>query len=294
MSLFRNLWVLLSAPVLLTGIPMEALLSNVTQGWDAAADWYDSIDLQMEKLYNAWSSRRLTTRDQFTKIRNTHHIFDFIAPHAPHCDYLESYGTGDDEKRVCGLSRVAQGSCVVFSIGSRNQWKFEQAVHNRTKCMIHTFDCFVKKLRVPDGYSERVIPHPVCLGGEHSQGSKFLTWNGFIQLAHLTTAPTHLKIDIEGFEYTALREMLRHSPQHLLPLQISMELHTMTLFANTGWKHRFKFPGEVATFALLLFRHGYLMIDRNDNYRCITCTEIVLVRASCWLPRTHPKHQQCW
>eukprot|EP00993_Chasmostoma_nieuportense_P002301 NODE_3109_length_1028_cov_190.635960_g2965_i0.p1 GENE.NODE_3109_length_1028_cov_190.635960_g2965_i0~~NODE_3109_length_1028_cov_190.635960_g2965_i0.p1 ORF type:complete len:308 (-),score=62.58 NODE_3109_length_1028_cov_190.635960_g2965_i0:105-986(-) len=293
MSLVLNLWVLLSAPALLTGIPMEGLLSNVTQGWDAAADWYDSIDLQMEKLYNAWSSRRLSIRDRFLKIPKSHHIFDFIAPHAPHCDYLESYGTGDDEKRVCGLSRVAQGSCVVFSIGSNNQWEFEQAVHNRTKCMIHTFDCFEHHLRVPHGYSKRVIPHSVCLGGEYSRG-KFLTWNGLLELTHQYSAPTHLKIDIEGFEYTAFRHMFRHTPQHLLPLQISMELHTMTNLPGTGWKHRFKFPGEVATFAMLLFRHGYLMIDRNDNPICSTCTEILLVRASCWLPRTHPKHQQCW
>jgi len=31
--------------------------------------------------------------------------------------------------------------CVVYSIGSNNQWDFEEAIFRSTKCMIETFDC---------------------------------------------------------------------------------------------------------------------------------------------------------
>ncbi len=36
-------------------------------------------------------------------------------------------------------------SCVVFSIGSNNNFRFEDAVLAETKCTVHTYDCFVTK-----------------------------------------------------------------------------------------------------------------------------------------------------
>jgi hypothetical protein len=59
---------------------------------------------------------------------------------------MQSFGDGDDEKRVCG-DAFKTDDCVIISIGSMNQFGFEEAVFDRTKCRVEVFDCFnpVKK-----------------------------------------------------------------------------------------------------------------------------------------------------
>jgi hypothetical protein len=58
-------------------------------------------------------------------------------------------GQGDEEKRVCWTPEFEQDDCVVFSLGSNNQWTFEENVVKETKCKIHTFDCTVFDPRPP-------------------------------------------------------------------------------------------------------------------------------------------------
>jgi hypothetical protein len=63
---------------------------------------------------------------------------DIIGPIGPVCKHeLVTYATGDDEKRACvdpkdvkTLGYNAPGEkCVVYSIGSNNQWSFEEAIY---------------------------------------------------------------------------------------------------------------------------------------------------------------------
>ena len=63
---------------------------------------------------------------------------DLIGPIGPICKHeLVSFAEGDDEKRACidpgdirtlGYNPVGQ-KCVVYSIGSNNQWSFEEAIY---------------------------------------------------------------------------------------------------------------------------------------------------------------------
>ena len=76
---------------------------------------------------------------------------------------LQSFGEGDDEKRVCG--GPVEAPCTVVSIGSNHQWGFERAVAAAGSCHIHTLDCTVAAT-VPPGLRSRVTFHPICLGEE--------------------------------------------------------------------------------------------------------------------------------
>ena len=81
-----------------------------------------------------------------------HQRFEYLGPVAPQCMHLESFGIGDNEKRACQLNELLRNSptsnnCTVVSLGSNNQWGFEQAIYqNLSDCKIHTFDCTVPVL----------------------------------------------------------------------------------------------------------------------------------------------------
>ena len=49
---------------------------------------------------------------------------------------------GDGGKNVC-LDNIVAGSCVVYSLGSRLDFSFENDVVDKLNCEVHTFDCTV-------------------------------------------------------------------------------------------------------------------------------------------------------
>lgn len=94
--------------------------------------------------------------------------------------------------------------CKIISIGSHNEWGFEEAIVARTNCTVDTFDCTGKGKgwAVPSAIAHRVVLHEKCIGGAEGvkAGSQdFITWQTLLQLAGMTdAAPTYLKMDIEG------------------------------------------------------------------------------------------------
>lgn len=55
---------------------------------------------------------------------------------------------------------------VLMLLGSNNEYSFEQAVVQLTKCRVETFDCTVKAPHLPPGLQGRVRFHPICVAGE--------------------------------------------------------------------------------------------------------------------------------
>jgi Methyltransferase domain len=195
---------------------------------------------------------------------------------------LEMYGEGDSEKRACGL-RVIEAvmpKCVVFSIGSNDEWGFEEAIFRRTNCTIETFDCTVNvTLQPPHSIRSRTRLHRVCLGrsDEVSNGNRFVTWSSLLALVGMAAAPSFLKIDIEGYEFQVLRSIIEHG--EFLPMQIAIELHYATDEAIfTGRK------SSAELYAFMNYLHafgGYHLIDRHDNADCPHCSELLLARLTC-------------
>jgi len=196
------------------------------------------------------------------------------------CPALEEYGKGDEEKRYCG-TLDGKPDCVVFSVGSANAWGFEKEVHRRTACEVYTFDCTVEG-HVPPDIGDRVHFYPICLGSteQASQNENYMSYDSLVRFVNMTRAPMLLKMDIEGYEYDAVKAILDSGS--FLPEQIAMEVHYKTFFMYMlSWSEREISGGELAAFSEYLWNYGcYAILDRRDNPRCPHCTEILLGRIS--------------
>jgi hypothetical protein len=215
-----------------------------------------------------------------------HQRFDMLGPVAPYCPQMESYGNGDEEKRACDLKRLSSQvpDCVIISIGSANMWNFEEEIHDKLPhCRIETFDCTISASTLPpEPIRDRTTFHPVCIGAEDAttgDGRIFKSWRSILQSINATMAPLYLKMDIEGYEYGVLRNIIDDGT--LLPMQIAFELHYITQM-GLPWSGRHKSSAEIATFMEYLHHKGeYFMIDRHDNVLCPHCSEILISRIAC-------------
>lgn len=142
--------------------------------------------------------------------------FDLMGPVGPACLDMERYGLGDGEKRACGLA--ARGNhlnnagtssaagvdrrlgCTVLSVGSRNEWSFEQAVAAQTPCDIVTIDCTITP-RIPPALQDRVRFLSLCLGTRSQRlgDREFVSWGDLLRRVGVSSF-AHVKLDIEGSE----------------------------------------------------------------------------------------------
>eukprot|EP00995_Heteronema_vittatum_P010746 NODE_626_length_1256_cov_285.195526_g453_i0.p1 GENE.NODE_626_length_1256_cov_285.195526_g453_i0~~NODE_626_length_1256_cov_285.195526_g453_i0.p1 ORF type:complete len:357 (-),score=81.14 NODE_626_length_1256_cov_285.195526_g453_i0:122-1192(-) len=272
-----------------------ALWSNVRSSWQTASSWFLHMDVHLEKLYTAIRPRTppynvisYNLPVNAVPFPHSHRPFDMLGPVGPRCRQpLAKFGKGDDEKRFCASPSVlTSDSCVVISIGSADQWAFEEAIFHQTNCSVYTYDC-TGAFTVPVEIRSRVHFEPICIGAADATlgGKRFLTWNSLLSYSEINTSPSLLKMDVEGFEYEVLRAMLGSTNDALLPVQIALELHYQSFATDTTWGFRGKTPGEIGAFMSFLFnKGGYMLADRHDNDDCPHCTEVLLVRAGCWVP----------
>ena len=109
---------------------------------------------------------------------------------------------GDGEKRVCQNS-LGSGSgqdCHVVSIGCNGDWSYERSIVERTTCTVHTFDC-AGDWPVPKDLEGRVTLYKLCIGDATNPGKNFVSFNDMLHKIGQKTAPAHLKMDIDGYEY---------------------------------------------------------------------------------------------
>ena len=215
----------------------------------------------------------------------THARFDALGPVFPcPAPLLHVFGSGDDEKRVCGdLRAAAGGDCAVVSVGHGGEWSFEAAIAAAfPRCAIHTLDCTMGPAPLPPGLE--VTYHRLCLGGR--DGGNFATWANFSKTVLGGRAPAVLKMDIEGYEWEVLEALTTAEARAGLPLSISLELHYRGL--PGPWADRYRSPLEIGAFMEHLFtRGGYMLVDRHDNPRCPWCTELVIARLHAGLLQVH-------
>ncbi len=84
---------------------------------------------------------------------------------------LQRYGSNaDGGKMFCDLG-VLEAPCLLISLGSYNDYSFEQDLLAKTKCEIHSFDCTVDGFSVGPG---RHFFHKKCIG--MSEDPNFMTW----------------------------------------------------------------------------------------------------------------------
>jgi len=178
------------------------------------------------------------------------------------------------------------GECGIISIGNNGQWGFERTISDATACTTHTFDCTVANPRKPD--DDSINFYPYCVADEHKmiEDREFLTYSQLLEKASMHAAPTLFKIDVEGFEYDVMTEMLntakKTGSKNKLPTQISIELHYATRMYDLPWMMRHRQAGEIAMFTGMMYREGgYLPMHVEYTMGCDSCAEILFVRVFC-------------
>ena len=218
-------------------------------------------------------------------------VFDALGAIDATCRNLEKFGEGDDEKRVCMDDIDPSTPCLVVSLGSNNQWGFEEAVFARTHCEVHTFDC-TGDFTVPAAIASRVTLHKQCVGPETVD--LFTTWEDLVA-THGSVAV--LKMDIEGWEWPVLQQIAAAAAPP--PTQMLVEIHACTYFERAalpqppyvevlgpmgksphGIDARFAkliHPEEsIAALMTVLRARGVALLDRHDNPFCPHCSEVNL------------------
>ena len=185
---------------------------------------------------------------------------------------------------------TAAGDCNIISIGSNDQWGFENEVMQKLSgCVTHTFDCTLKDYTpMHKPQSDDVRFYPYCLGSTHAQ-PPYLTYQHIwyatqgqsTQRTKKTIPPTLLKMDIEGFEYDVIQSILS-SDSSIWPEQIMMEVHWATRMVDLPWMPRTRTAAEIALFFGGLFNFGGYIVAHSRTFSgCKPCMEVLLVRAVC-------------
>jgi len=157
---------------------------------------------------------------------------------------------GDGGKWVCDPHHFLKlDSCVVYSVGSNNEFSFEEAVHLfNPKCEIHTFDPLTSP---PDRKPEFVHFHPWRLGSHDSYlESTFTIQTIMHHLGH--TNITILKADCEGCELDSF-SIPSFPPAKGAIQQILVEVH----FDGQ--------PEHVHNFFNFLSSRGYAIFSKEPN-----------------------------
>ena len=186
--------------------------------------------------------------------------------------YGKSKAQGDTGKLLCEAEEVLKDpSSVVYSLGSNNQFEFEEAIlHQFPNTHIFTFDCTSAPPQPP---VERLKFEKSCLGGEDSiiAGLQFHTLR-YLMESNGHRSVTLLKMDIEGAEFFVFQGILKNPLDPGLPYQISFETHFWNVWA---------FPVlHVALFEQLHFA-GYRIVSREMNAQCPNHNEFTVVRVYC-------------
>ena len=107
----------------------------------------------------------------------------------------------DETKRFCYFPNATYpgGKCVAYSIGSYNQWAFEEGFYAESNCLMQTFDCTVNAT-VPTPIRDRTTFHKTCIGAtdkKSQDGNLFLTLPSINKLVNRGFGPDYFKMDIE-------------------------------------------------------------------------------------------------
>lgn len=184
-----------------------------------------------------------------------------------------------EDKWICGDVH----NCTVISIGSNDQWGLETAL-KEYGCVTHTFDCTLRNNEAKNRplNSPNMHFYPYCISStryvDTTMNRSYVTYREMIEMTGMTTPPTLLKMDIEGFEFEVLAKMLQDN--YLLPMQIQVEQHFATRMVDVSWMFRTLTSAELALFSSMMFAAGgYLPVHRVDA--CAVCLEVLYVRAMC-------------
>mmetsp|Transcript_10849 Transcript_10849/g.18060 ORF Transcript_10849/g.18060 Transcript_10849/m.18060 type:complete len:336 (-) Transcript_10849:835-1842(-) len=125
-----------------------------------------------------------------------------IGPIGPLCKSIDRIQTRKqkhyEDKFMCSfLDLNASSDCNIMSIGSNDQWGFENEIVSTTGCHTHTFDCtMTKPLKKPN--LDSVSYYSACISHKDRMvnGRKYSTYQSLWKLTGMHAPPKMLKIDV--------------------------------------------------------------------------------------------------
>ena len=168
-------------------------------------------------------------------------------------------GMGDGPKWVCDPHRIDTSDCLVYSIGSNNDFSFEEAIHEAIseRCEIHTFDMTIGEH--PSKKPSYVHFHPWGLAAQDDETHRLKTLRSTVKaLGHEGRMVDIFKIDCEGCEFQIYNDWI-HSG--ITMRQILMEVHA------GGSKAAPENPNTTPAGEMLkaLQRMGYVVFHKEAN-----------------------------
>ena len=189
-------------------------------------------------------------------------------PKCKHPSYIGNRSKHDTSKFACGTASFGESSdeeCVIVSIGSRDEWTFEEDTYAQMKhCKIHTFDC-TSNDTMPERIRDRTVFHRVCISSMDAtiEGLTYMTWTT-VFTSFLKIRPALVKLDIEGHEYQ-LMDSIQASEDRMHPMQLLMEIHARTGYMpGLGFSERRsgeKTAGELMALQRRLQVHPHRLAD---------------------------------
>jgi len=168
---------------------------------------------------------------------------------------------GEDGKWMCDLdviearSKKTNKPCLVYSFGAKNDFGFEEAIHERLpNCEIFSFDPMLKE-KNPSAKSPSFVKfQPWGLGNEDKvvQGAQYFKLDSIMnKLGHGEREVDIFKVDIDGDEYAAFDGgVLGTGAEH--------KIRTMQIEMHDAQKN--------GQFMLDLRRAGFLVYHKEANY----------------------------
>eukprot|EP00559_Dactyliosolen_fragilissimus_P002512 CAMPEP_0184866304 /NCGR_PEP_ID=MMETSP0580-20130426/21786_1 /TAXON_ID=1118495 /ORGANISM="Dactyliosolen fragilissimus" /LENGTH=291 /DNA_ID=CAMNT_0027365925 /DNA_START=238 /DNA_END=1110 /DNA_ORIENTATION=- len=207
-------------------------------------------------LFETSNTAYLPERDRLDVIEPSNTLDRWIAGLGPIfegvCESVDRIGSEKrsyEDKFMCSFEKLwantddagggQKGLCEMISIGSNGQWGFEETITKITNCTTHTFDCTVQNSHKPD--NDSIHFYPYCLSSENKkiEDREFMTYSKIVKQTGMTKAPALFKMDVEGFEYDIMAQILEEAEtsgnKELLPSQISVELHYATRMYDIPW-----------------------------------------------------------
>lgn len=273
---------------------------------------FSELTIQMD----SWLDREVVIEREIradpSSMEHTHKRFDAfeVMGACADVDCLGGRCGRDAAKIVCGVKHLKNTTkpCVVYSIGSNNLWTFELDVLAKTSCEVHTFDCTGPRSRfeVPEvnyfnhSLGGRLHFHHVCLGTKNLPAPEEaptpeagnVIYGEMWTLAKMQSTLSHtqvdlLKMDIEGYEWPLLSSWPDltdiSSPSTVLPMQVLMEVHYQTQMKDLSTTdiHDFKYSTDMIRLQSHLLKMGYVIAVRDNNRKCMHCTELTAMRVRC-------------
>jgi hypothetical protein len=263
---------------------------------------YDKqIVTEFEKKWYAWSQTQFIRTFNFLKKyaqsagKTPGEFPQIVYPTAEplFCPYnnnsMKRYGNSRNSgKYLCGLETLSHDdTCTVYSLGSNNNFEFEESILSETRCTVHTFDCTSSP---PQKKNVRLHYHEICLGEysplqnyiypktekvNHNRSEPQRTYLKFDQILKMKnhTRLDVLKMDIEGGEYSVFTDILGNFSRSDLPYQISFESHF--------WNHDIYHAILHISLFSQLWRSGYRLLQHELNEGDQSCTEWTFIRMFC-------------